>query len=187
MRRFSKLAVGLGAAALLIAVAGAYALASSGGGTTITVCVSRRGGTLYRAKKCARPDHKLSWNKQGPAGATGEAGPRGIQGPQGIQGQQGIQGAAGISNYQVVTGTAVESSGSGINLDSAYAYCPPGTSALSGGFSTAATSENTIDTIYVRNDEPVAGSQGAWYVQTTSATAGFYKITPYVVCATVSN
>lgn len=182
MRRFSKLAMGLGAAALLVAVAGTYALASSGGGSTITVCVSRKSGLLYRAKKCAKADHKLTWNKQGPAGATGEAGPRGIQGPQGIQGQQGNQGSPGISNYQVVTGTAVESSGSGINLDSAYAFCPPGTSPLGGGYS----SGGNDNTIYVRYDEPVSGSPGAWYVQTTSAVAGTYTITPYAVCATVS-
>jgi hypothetical protein len=150
------------------------------------VCVNHKGGSLYRAKKCAKADRKLSWEKQGPPGPTGEAGaqgPRGIQGQQGVQGQQGIKGAPGISNYQVITGTLVESSGSGINLDSAYAYCPSGTNPLGGGFS----SGGGDDTLYVRYDQPIGANPGAWYVQTTSASALAYTITPYVVCATVSS
>jgi hypothetical protein len=181
---FSKLAAGLGAAALLIAMAGAYALASSSGGT-ITVCVNHKGGSLYRAKKCAKADRKLSWNKQGSPGPTGEPGAqgaRGIQGQQGVQGQQGIQGASGISDYQVITGTPAESSGSGVNLDSAFAYCPSGTDPLGGGFSSGG-SDNTI---YVRYDRPIGADPGAWYVQTTSAAESTYTITPYVVCASVS-
>jgi hypothetical protein len=183
--RFSKLAAGLGATALLIAIAGAYALGSSSGGT-ITVCVSHKGGSLYRAKKCAKADRKLSWNKQGQPGPTGQSGAQGlpgIPGQQGVRGQQGIQGAPGISNYQVIRGTLVESSGSGANFDSAFAYCPSGTNPLGGGFS----SGGSDDTIYVRYDQPVGENPGAWYVQTTSASAGAYTITPYVVCASVSS
>jgi hypothetical protein len=182
--RFSKLAAGLGTTALLIAVAGAYALASSGGGT-ITVCVSHKGGSLYRAKKCSKSDRKLSWAKQGQPGPTGQSGaqgPPGIQGQQGVRGQQGIQGAPGISNYQVIRGTLVESSGSGANFDSAYAYCPSGMSPLGGGFSSAG-SDNTL---YVRYDMPIDAEPGAWFAQTTSAAVSPYTITPYVVCATVS-
>ncbi|MBS1863996.1 MAG: collagen-like protein [Actinobacteria bacterium] len=183
--RFSKLAVGSGAVALLVIGIGAYAFASSGGGT-ITVCVGHRGGALYKAKKCAKGDRSLSWNKQGMPGPVGEPGPRGAQGPQGIQGAPGTPGSrgpAGISDYQVVTGTPVASSGGGINLDSAYAYCPPGASPLGGGFSSSGENNK----IYVREDHPIVGSQGAWYVQTTSATEIAYTITPYVVCATVGS
>lgn len=184
MGRFPKLAAGLGIAVLLVAAAGAYALGASSGGT-ITVCVSHQGGSLYEAKKCHKPDRTLSWSKQGPQGPAGETGARGAQGPQGIQGiqgRQGIQGPTGISNYQVVTGTPVASSGGGINLDSAYAYCPPATKPLGGGF----TSSGANNTLYVRADQPAGENPGAWYVQTTSKEETAYTITPYAVCATVA-
>jgi hypothetical protein len=86
-----KVAIVVGLVALLAVGGGAYALASSNN-VAITVCVSHKGGTLYRAKRCARQDKQLSWNKQGP---TGPQGKQGIQGPQGIQGGQGIQGIKG--------------------------------------------------------------------------------------------
>ena len=179
MGRFSKLATGLGIVALLAAAVGAYAVASSSS-RTITVCVRHKGGALYKAKKCVKGDRKLTWNKQGPAGPTGPPGPAGTQG---IQGRQGNPGPAGISDYQVITGTPENSSGSGIDLNSAYAYCPPGTSVLGGGFS----SGGEDNTLYVRYDEPVDGTPAAWYVQTTSkAENAAYTITPYAVCATVS-
>jgi hypothetical protein len=72
-------------AAMLIASGGAYALASSTR-STITVCVNHENRTLYKAKKCARHDQKLSWNKRG---RTGPQGPKGTQGVPGIQGQTG--------------------------------------------------------------------------------------------------
>jgi hypothetical protein len=91
MGRLPKSAAALGAATLLLAGGGAYALASSGGGT-ITVCVKHTGGTLYTATKCAKHDKKLSWNKQGPPGATGAIGP---QGPKGDMGPPGATGGTG--------------------------------------------------------------------------------------------
>ncbi|MBS1888737.1 MAG: collagen-like protein [Actinobacteria bacterium] len=181
MRRFSKLAAGLGATALLAAALGAYALASSNG-STITVCVSHKGGALYKAKKCVKPDRKLAWSKQGAPGPTGPTGPEGPRGAQGPQGRPGLRGTPGAANYQIVTATASQSSGGGINLDSAYAFCPPGTSPLGGGFSSSG--EN--NTIYVRADQPVEGTPGAWFVQTTSKSEATYTITPYAVCATVT-
>ncbi|MBV9417689.1 MAG: hypothetical protein JO363_22070 [Solirubrobacterales bacterium] len=85
MRRLSMLTAALGAAALILAGGGAYALASASSGT-ITVCVKHGDGSLYKAGKCARHDKQLSWNKQGVPGATG---PQGPQGPQGVQGPAG--------------------------------------------------------------------------------------------------
>src|SRR6185312_2150602 len=85
MRRLSKSAATLGAVALLLGGGTAYALASSTG-ATIAVCVKHDGGTLYRAKKCAKHDSRLSWNKQGAPGATGATG---AQGPKGDTGPQG--------------------------------------------------------------------------------------------------
>ena len=61
---------------------GGYALASSSGGT-ITVGVSHKRGTLYKAKKCAKGDKKLSWNKVGPQAPQGSSGATGPQGPAG--------------------------------------------------------------------------------------------------------
>ena len=82
MRGLSKSAAALAAVALLLAGGGTYALASSAA-STITVCVKHKGGALYKAKKCAKHDGKLSWNKQGPAGNSGSQGPKGNTGPQG--------------------------------------------------------------------------------------------------------
>ena len=88
--------------AVLVAGGGAYALAASGSGT-ITVCVSHTKGTLYKAKKCAKHDKKLSWNTQGPQGIQG---PRGVQGAEGAQGVQGAQGIQGTKGNQGSPGTA---------------------------------------------------------------------------------
>lgn len=85
MGRLSTPATALVVAVLMAAGGGAYALATSAGGT-ITVCVSHANGTLYEAKKCAKHDKKLSWNTQGREG---------IQGLHGAQGQQGAQGPQG--------------------------------------------------------------------------------------------
>jgi hypothetical protein len=81
-------------AGLLVAGGGGYALATRSG-DTITVCVSHEGGTLYKAKKCAKIDKKLSWNRVGPQGQQGQQGSRGATGATGPQGPQGLQGPAG--------------------------------------------------------------------------------------------
>jgi hypothetical protein len=94
--RLSNSATAVAVAALVLVSGGAYALgSSSGGGLTITVCVSHKGGALYQARKCASRDRKLSWNEQGPQGIQGRPGQPGIQGSQGIQGLKGDQGPAG--------------------------------------------------------------------------------------------
>jgi hypothetical protein len=95
MGRLSKPAAVLGTVVLMLAAGGAYALASASGGT-ITVCISHKSSTLYKAKKCGRHDRQLSWNKQGPRGATGPQGPQGPQGPGGVHGIQGPPGPHGV-------------------------------------------------------------------------------------------
>lgn len=65
MGRLSRSGLSLGLVAVVLAGGGAYAIASSSSGT-ITVCVSHKGGTLYKSKTCARHDTKLSWNKSDP-------------------------------------------------------------------------------------------------------------------------
>jgi len=73
-----------GLVAVVALAGGAYAAASGGG--RISVCVRHRGGVLYRARRCARRDHRLSWNVRGPRGPRGPQGPRGATGPQGPAG-----------------------------------------------------------------------------------------------------
>jgi hypothetical protein len=97
MGHLSKVTAAVGIAALLIVAGGAYALASSGHGT-ISVCVKHGGGTLYRARTCAKRDKTLTWNKQGVAGRTGPQGPQGVQGQAGQTGQPGAPGACGGSS-----------------------------------------------------------------------------------------
>jgi hypothetical protein len=55
----SKSVAVLGAATLLGAGGGAYALGAASGGT-ITVCVSHTNGTLYKTAKCRKHDKQLS-------------------------------------------------------------------------------------------------------------------------------
>lgn len=88
MRYLAKLAAALVAAGLLIVAGGAYALASSAGGT-INACVKHNGGALYKAAHCANHDTALSWSKQGPPGPAGA---------QGLPGSPGTPGARGPSN-----------------------------------------------------------------------------------------
>ena len=59
------------------------ALAAGNASPTITACVHKHGGGLYRAKHCARHDRKLSWNELGPQGPPGNVGQQGPQGPPG--------------------------------------------------------------------------------------------------------
>jgi hypothetical protein len=108
MARISRFGAALGIAALLTIGGGAYALAASRGGT-ITVCVSHKGGTLYKAKKCKKHDSKLSWGKQGPQGATGAPGGAGAKGATGPQGPGGsiltFDGTATASPTPTTLGT----------------------------------------------------------------------------------
>jgi len=164
---------------LLLGGGTAYAASRLGKGSVGTRQLKREAVTPAKLSKKAKA---TLTGPAGPAGSPGAQGPAGTRGEQGIQGIKGIQGPPGISNYQIVTGTPVGSSGGGINLDSAYAFCPPGTSPLGGGFSSAGED----NTIYVRDDYPISANPGAWYVQTTSAKESVYTITPYALCATVS-
>jgi hypothetical protein len=89
--------VALGVVAVLAAGGGAYAATSNNAGT-ITACVQHGGGTIYRARHCARHDQTLRWNAIGRRGATGSRGPIG---PPGI----GTQGPAGPTASSVASAT----------------------------------------------------------------------------------
>lgn len=73
----------MGALALVVALGGGAYAAASSGSQTITVCVHKIGGALYRASKCAQHDSTLSWNMVGPRG------PRGLPGKNGRPGING--------------------------------------------------------------------------------------------------
>lgn len=106
--------IALGLVALVIAASGAAYAAAKGGGT-ITVCVHHQGGALYQAKRCAKHDKKLSWNKQGVQGAQGLQGPQGQAGKDGTNGTNGINGTNGtdgaVAGYSATQAGSVDFTG----------------------------------------------------------------------------
>src|ERR1051326_3280135 len=84
-------------AAVLGALAGAGALSALATtraveGSVIQACRGKISGLLRVVSdpsKCTRRELPISWNIQGPAGATGPAGPQGATGDPGPAGSQG--------------------------------------------------------------------------------------------------
>ncbi len=77
--------------------AGSFALAN-GNDTVYYACVNNSSGTIHMANAgdtCKHNETLISWNQQGPQGATGAQGDIGAQGPQGASGAQGAQGPQG--------------------------------------------------------------------------------------------
>jgi Collagen triple helix repeat (20 copies) len=94
--------------ALLVVAGGTFALAADGT-TEITVCAAKQGGALYKAKKCAKGDARLSWNQvgaRGPVGRTGVNGAPGLTGATGPTGPSGSQGPAGTPGAAGTAGPA---------------------------------------------------------------------------------
>lgn len=99
-----------------------YVAAQSNGGSTIQACVNRNTGAvrIVTSSHCGSPLETLvTWNQQGPAGATGPAGrdgspgrdgrpgrdgETGSTGPAGPSGQPGVAGATGATGLQGATG-----------------------------------------------------------------------------------
>ena len=92
LSRFTPAAL-VGVITLLIA-GGGYALAS--GGNSITVCVKKNGGTVYKAHKCDKHDAKLTLQNTGKTGPSGPAGRTGATGPAGPTGATGPTGTTGL-------------------------------------------------------------------------------------------
>jgi hypothetical protein len=90
--RFTPAAL-VGVITLLIA-GGGYALAS--GSHSITVCVKKNGGTVYKARQCDKHDAKLTLKNAGKTGPTGPAGQTGPTGPAGQPGPTGPVGPTGL-------------------------------------------------------------------------------------------
>ncbi len=80
---------------LALVAGGSYALAASGG-KTISVCVKKNGGGLYKARNCKKHDSKLTWNQRGPAGKAGKNGANGLNGSPGAAGAPGVPGPDGF-------------------------------------------------------------------------------------------
>ncbi len=82
---------------LVLSAGGGYALASASS-QTIHACVHRHGGGVYIAKRCARHDRKINWNRVGPTGARGATGATGATGPQGPGATSLIYNATGSAS-----------------------------------------------------------------------------------------
>ena len=92
LSRFTPAAL-VGVITLLIA-SGGYALAS--GSSSITVCVKKHSGTVYKARKCDKHDAKLTLQNTGRTGPSGPAGPAGQTGATGPAGPTGATGPTGL-------------------------------------------------------------------------------------------
>jgi trimeric autotransporter adhesin len=103
--------VAVAVAAVTVALAGGAYAATTGATGTITVCVHHQNGELYRAKRCARHDAKLSWNARGLQGLAGARGLQGTTGTQGPKGDSGAQGPKGDSGAQGPAGPATGTAG----------------------------------------------------------------------------
>lgn len=115
-RNGRKLRIGLASAAgaaLLAAAVPAIAIAASGS-VTYYACVARKTGTLKvvaKTTKCAKGEHKISWNNvgpqgsPGPSGSPGSPGASGPSGPPGPSGSPGLQGSPGPSGSPGAPGT----------------------------------------------------------------------------------
>ncbi len=83
--------------ALIAAVGGGVALASSSGSREIHGCFQRTSGELRLGAHCPPGFSAISWNRLGPAGRNGHIGHigrTGPGGPPGVKGETGAQGAA---------------------------------------------------------------------------------------------
>jgi hypothetical protein len=155
---------------LVLAVAGGgYAMASSSG--TITVCVQHNGGSLYKARKCAKRDKRISWNKVGRRGPTGATGATGATGQTGQTGQTGPAGPVTLTHL-----VSVASSCAGGNTACAGASppCPAGQVPISGE-----VIAGNVDVFTVQSREQA----GAWHgvVENTAASPATFQVG--VICS----
>ena len=78
----------LAALTMLLVAGGGYALAN--GGSTVTLCVKKHGGTVYKAGTCHKHDGRLTLARTGKTGKRGHTGPAGATGPAGPPGPTGL-------------------------------------------------------------------------------------------------
>lgn len=76
----------------------AFAATAEANATVIYACIAKTSGAariVSKTAKCKKGESKLSWNAQGPAGATGETGTTGATGKEGSAGKEGGPGKEG--------------------------------------------------------------------------------------------
>lgn len=86
--------VGAALALVLSLGGGAYAALSTAS-KPVVVCVSKRGGGLYKRHACHKGDKRLHLSTPAASGVAGRRGPAGSQGLAGPQGPPGLQGPPG--------------------------------------------------------------------------------------------
>jgi hypothetical protein len=128
---------------------------------------------------------------QGPQGLNGTQGPPGPQGPQGIQGPigpngtQGIQGPSGFSqindtNTYHVNGTSGFATAAN-TLVSANAFCDPGDTVLSGGYSIFDGGVPVFPGSIIKFDSFADTALTGWHVIMLAAT-NQSNINPFAIC-----
>ncbi|MFM7271812.1 MAG: hypothetical protein ACKO2C_09310 [Actinomycetes bacterium] len=118
----------------------------------------------------------------GPNGATGPVGPSGPTGATGVAGIAGPTGATGLLGQVILVKTTVNlppfSSGSAIT------DCPPGTTAISGGYDVPTA--GNLGTDIVRNGVNGNGTSVEWMVVVINDTSVTAPVTAYAFCAPVT-
>jgi hypothetical protein len=96
-------------AVVMLLAGGGYALASAS--NSITLCVAKHGGAVYKARKCKKHDSKLTFSKQGPQGKTGAKGATGSPGTPGTPGSPGPSGTVAVASWAGAVAAIPVSSG----------------------------------------------------------------------------
>ena len=164
IRRLQLPALSISAVALALAVCGGgFAIAAASGGGTIEVCVSKKDGTLYKAKSCANKDRVLRWNTRGPVGPAGPRGPKGANGDTGPTGPQGPKGANGDTGPTGPQGPgAISINRGGVPFGAARLATVHGVDVLytcsSVGVEVAITVHQSGDTVFASGDKAENGT-----------------------------
>ncbi len=128
---------------------------------------------------CANNETLLTWNSQGPAGATGATGPAGATGATGSTGATGPTGSAGLSGFQVVV---VDTAHDTTPYKQLSVPCPSGKTLIGGGagifWLTGSTTRPKLISSFMFG--------GGWYGEGESPNAQLWWIQVQAICANVA-
>lgn len=99
-----RVATLVGLAAMLTT---AFAMTAEANASVIYACVAKTSGAariVSKTAKCKKGEAKLSWNAEGPAGATGATGAGGATGAAGTAGKEGATGKEGAAGKEGIAG-----------------------------------------------------------------------------------
>jgi hypothetical protein len=167
-------------AALIGATMVGFAAATTAG--VIYACVNNSSGTIHivsATTTCTSNEVALSWNTEGPPGATGAAGPVGLTG---ATGSSGAAGAPGILGLEFRTQTY--SIGGGEAGLIVWVNCPYPKVAIAGGFDTDQSGGHLR--IWSSHPADVFRPTSSWAVTVTNDSPFTVPITVHVTCAFVS-